>query len=88
MFRKIDDFKTTWEREIEFTRKVFDALTDQSLEQPIADNHRTLGHIAWHIVITIPEMTGRTGLKFTAVAEHDPIPKSAAEIATKFQAAA
>ena len=61
------------------TSKIMNALTDKSLAQKVANDHRTLGRIAWHIITTIPEMMGRTGLKITEVAADSPMPKSAAE---------
>ncbi|MDX9857770.1 MAG: DinB family protein [candidate division Zixibacteria bacterium] len=88
MYRSVADFKKFWAMETEKTRKIFDALTDQSLNQSVAGGHRTLGRIAWHIVTTIPEMAGRTGLTFNSVKHDAPVPKRAKEIAEKFQAAA
>jgi uncharacterized damage-inducible protein DinB len=53
------------------------ALTDESLTQKVAQDHRTLGRIAWHIVQTIPEMAGRTGLKISGPGDKDPVPTTA-----------
>ena len=62
MFRSIADFSSAWDYEIEATGKVFGNLTDESLSQRVTQEGRTLGRIAWHIVQTLPEMAGRTGL--------------------------
>jgi uncharacterized damage-inducible protein DinB len=80
MFRTIADFEKEWKEHSSATQKLFAALTDESLSQEVADHHRTLGRVAWHIVITIPEMMEKTGLKFEGISEHSPMPTTAAEI--------
>ena len=62
MIRRIDDFLATYEAESGRTKEVLGALTDASLGQAVAVDHRTLARIAWHIAQTIPEMLGKTGL--------------------------
>lgn len=42
--------------------KIFQLLTDASLQQAVADNGRTLGRIANHIIETLTEMPHRFGL--------------------------
>lgn len=86
MYRKIEDFVRDWEYEADHTSKVFDALTEESLRQVVADGHRTLGRLAWHITQTIPEMMNRTGLSVTGVDEHAPVP-GLAEIRKAYKAA-
>jgi uncharacterized damage-inducible protein DinB len=88
MYRKIEDFLGSWAYETEATLKVFGQLTDQSLGQKVTDEGRTLGRIAWHIVQTLPEMGGRTGLQISGPGEKDPIPASAEEITASFKDAA
>ncbi len=80
MFRTIDDFQRSWEQTQNDTLKIFDALTNESLSQSVADGHRTIGRIAWHIVQTIPEMMGLTGLKISGPDETTPPPTNAATI--------
>ncbi|MBX7153188.1 DinB family protein [bacterium] len=63
MFRKIDDFITQWQYEKDATSGVFKNLTDASLNQKVASDGRSIGRLAWHIVLSIGEMIGRTGLK-------------------------
>ena len=87
MYRRLDDFLEQWRQLRESTQKILDALTDESLAQPVADDHRTLGRIAWHLVQTIPEMLGRTGLRPEGPAEDVPVPTSAAEIADAYRTA-
>ena len=86
MFKSIEEFAKAWQQEsAKHTLSVLDRLTDESLHQPIAEGHRTLGKIAWHLVTTLPEMMGRTGLKVSSVAESAPIPATAKEIADRYR---
>jgi len=88
MFRVIQDFLASWAYENEATVKVFEALTDESLGQRVIPEGRSLGRLAWHIVQTLPEMCGRTGLEVVGPGEDDPIPSSAKEIRDRFKEAA
>ena len=80
MFRTIADFEQNWGYEMASTQKQMDQLTDVSLQQAVTDGHRTLGHMAWHIVTSIPEIMGRAGLKLTTIDSAQRIPETAAEI--------
>jgi uncharacterized damage-inducible protein DinB len=77
MIRTINDFELFWSREIESTQKLFKHMTDRSLSTAVDPEGRTLGRLAWHITLTIPEMMSRTGLQLVGPAEHDPVPSSA-----------
>lgn len=88
MYRKITDFQGAWAYETQATLKVLEALTDSSLGQKVSSEGRTLGRIAWHIVQTLPEMGGRTGLAVVGPGEDEPVPSSAQEIALRFKEAA
>jgi len=80
MIHTIEEFLAIWKQESDGTRRILGALTDTSLGQAVADDHRTLGRMAWHITCTMPEMIGRTGLKIDSPKENDPVPNSAAAI--------
>jgi len=80
MFQTIAEFEGAWKNVADGTRKLLGALTDESLPQAVAEGHRTLARIAWHIIGSIPEMAERTGLQLDAAKENDPIPTSAKEI--------
>ena len=80
MIRTIADFERSWQIEIEATQKILKHLTTKSLTQVAHPEIRTLGRLAWHTVISIPEMAGRTGLRLDGVDEHAPIPESAKAI--------
>ncbi len=80
MFTSISSFKELWGNETTNTKKLLDELTDESLNQRVAEGHRTLGQISWHIITTIPEMMGRTGLSIEGPLVDVAVPKSAEEI--------
>jgi uncharacterized damage-inducible protein DinB len=88
MFTKIEDFLGYWKSLSAGTEKILGALTDQSLGQAVADGHRTIGRIAWHIAATIPEMGGRTGIDIKGPAMDAPVPKTAKEIKEGYSTAA
>ena len=47
------DFTTEWLKEAHITEQVMETLTDDSLKTAMTDQHRTLGHLAWHLVMSI-----------------------------------
>ncbi len=87
MVRHIRDFEADWARESESTLSILRALTDASLKQAVTPQDRTLGRMAWHLVLTIPEMMGRTGLPVGGPPEEAPVPASAATIADAYAGA-
>jgi len=87
MYRRLEDFFSSYQQLTEGTQKLLDALTDKSLPQPVTDGHRTLGQMAWHLVVTIPEMMQRTGLPLSAIDHEAAPPTSAKEIATAYRTA-
>lgn len=85
MIRKLEDFLANWKHESDSTLKILETLTDDSLKQKVYDEGRTLGQLAWHLVVTIDEMIGKTGLQFTAT-PHDALkPEAAKEIAKAYK---
>ena len=88
MFISIEQFKQEWQAESDNTRKIFSVLTDESLKQPVAEGHRTLGRIAWHIVQSLTDIGERTGLKVEGPAEDVPLPASAEKIKNAYDTAA
>lgn len=85
MYRNLNDFFNEWKQEEEATQKILDVLTDQSLGQQVADGYRTLGRLAWHLVTTLDEMIGHTGLQFSAAKFGNPVPDTAEEIAEAYR---
>jgi uncharacterized damage-inducible protein DinB len=74
MFRSVSDFTSRFQYESQATAKLFEALTEESLNQAIANDHRTIGRIAWHIVTTYPEMAGQMGIPSGGVDHTAPVP--------------
>jgi uncharacterized damage-inducible protein DinB len=85
MFREISDFESAWKNESQSTLKIFKALTQDSLSRAVDEGHRTLGRMAWHIVLSIPEMMGRTGLKIEGISENDPVPEKLQDIISRYE---
>src|SRR5579875_2630778 len=85
MYNTINEFIEEWNSEGNSTQKLMDALTDSSLKQQVTPNDRTLGRIAWHVVMSIPEMLSAFGLTVDAVQDSDNVPTSAKEIAESFR---
>jgi uncharacterized damage-inducible protein DinB len=88
MYRKIKDFNNAWTYESDITTKLFNNLTDESLNQKVTEDGRTLGFLAWHIVLTLGELLGKTGLEIDCPPEDAGVPTSAAEITETFTRAA
>jgi uncharacterized damage-inducible protein DinB len=87
MFHTLDSFLQAWQFESTSTQRILDALTDESLQQEVSKQDRTLGRIAWHIVTTIHEMMSKTGLQFEPVGDEHQVPASAKTIADSFRQA-
>lgn len=77
MYRNISDILKEWNREAMLTEKVFEGLTDESLNQKVYPEGRTLGRIAWHITTGIPEYLAEFGLKIDLVENSEVVPTSA-----------
>jgi uncharacterized damage-inducible protein DinB len=88
MIRSIADFTNAWKRETEGTMKLFRKLTDASLAQRVTEDGRSLGFLAWHIVLTLGEMPGHARLAVEAPADDAPPPAHAATIAEAYEDAA
>jgi len=88
MYTQIKQFVDNWKNSSDATRKLMGALTDASLNQKVAEGHRTLGKIAWHITTSIPEMANRTGLNVKGPKENSPAPNTAFEIMDGYDVAA
>lgn len=85
MYTTIAEFVEEWNQEAASTQKVLDTLTDSSLQQSVAPEHRTLARIAWHVVTSTPEMLNEFGVTVEKVENSSTIPSSAKEIADTFR---
>jgi len=88
MYRTIADFVADWEYESGATLKLFRLLTDESLSHKISEEGRTLGFLAWHLVLSIPEMGTKMGFQVTGPAEESEQPERASEISTAYDISA
>ena len=64
LFNRVQHFLTVWQQESAQTARVLECVTDESLSQPVAPGHRTLGELAWHLTTALQEIAGKTGLRF------------------------
>lgn len=85
MYRKIEDFMNDWAYESEATLKMIKILTDASLHQRVTAEGRSLGFLAWHLILTQGEMLGLAGLKVEAPDEHSKVPAKAAELVAAYE---
>ncbi|MEW8987500.1 MAG: DinB family protein [Bacillus sp. (in: firmicutes)] len=85
MYISIDDFIREWNSEGILTQNILDGLTNESLQQQVYQEGRTLGRIAWHLITSIPEYLNHFGLKLDEVEDANRVPDSAKEIAGTFR---
>lgn len=86
MYHTINEFLEDWKYESEATLKVFQNLTDDSLNFRPESFNRTVGRLAWHITVTISEMLCRTGLEMEELNDNE-YPKIAEEILNHYKSA-
>ena len=87
MYVTIGQFLEDWKKEGEATLRVLARLTDASLRQRVAAEGRSLGFLAWHIVLTMGEMGGKAGIDVVSPPEDAPEPSSAAAIVDAYTSA-
>ncbi len=85
MFRKMDDFHKSYETLTEGTLKIFRAIDADAMCQNVAAGHRTLRGMAWHIVITVPEMMNQVGLGLSSIDEKTLPPGAPAELTSGYE---
>ncbi|MCH7471654.1 DinB family protein [bacterium] len=85
MYHTVEEFIADHLEDSTEAQKLFDALTDESLGQRVAEGFRTLGELAWHIAACVPEMAGQAGLKLAVDLAEEP-PATAGGIAQAYRA--
>ncbi|MCD4837499.1 DinB family protein [Neobacillus sedimentimangrovi] len=85
MYVTIADFIREWNWEASLTQKVLEGLTDDSLNQKVYPEGRTLGRIVWHLTTSIPEYLAHFGLKINEIENAENVPTSAKEIVETFK---
>lgn len=84
MYRTVQDFLTDWDYSAAGTLKVLEAMTDDKLDQAIAEGHNTLGWLGWHLATAPAFFMGAIGLKVSA-GDPKQVPTKAAEIAEAYR---
>lgn len=84
MFCTVKDFISTYREDSAAAQKIFDALTDESLATTVAEGHRTLGRLAWHVVQSVSEILHDAGLQVDRSSVDLPVPTTAREIAQAY----
>jgi uncharacterized damage-inducible protein DinB len=85
MYVTIADFIREWNWEASLTQKLLEGLTDDSLNQKVYPEGRTLGRIVWHFTTNIPEYLAHFGLKMDEIEYAEKVPTSAKEIVETFR---
>ena len=85
MFRTISDFIDDWAYESDATLKIFNVLTDQSLNQKVTPNGRSLGKLAWHITQSLPNMLNRSGLAIGTEDKSLSVPANVSTIISEYE---
>jgi len=88
MYKSITEFVEEWTRESAISLKIERTLSDASLRQQIYPEGRTLGQLAWHMVLMIGATGSIVGLEVTAPPRGAEQPGSAATIADAYEKAA
>lgn len=85
MYQSINEFIEDYKNESMATLKIFKALTDGSLNQKVYSEGRTLGFIAWHITLSVAEMSNRTGLEIQCPDLESDAPNNSSEIVSLYE---
>ena len=80
MFRRIEDFTKTWRRESAATAKVLERLSDDSLSRRLDPDQRSIGEVAWHVVVSASEILRKAGIDCPGPSKRDPHPGQASHI--------
>ena len=86
MYYNISDFKNDWAYESQATMKVLNNITDESLNQKVYDDGRTLGILAWHLVTSLQSMPAHAGI-LPQTAPNTDVPKNAKTIVAEYNKA-
>ena len=85
LVKSVNDFLDVWNYESSATIKVLNNITDESLNQKVTPDGRSLGFLAWHITYSIGEMMTKTGLDFPNFSEDSTKLKTITEIKNEYE---
>ncbi|WP_028776917.1 DinB family protein [Shimazuella kribbensis] len=84
MFVTIDQFREEFIEHMIQTQRLFQALTDESLDLRITEDHRSLGELAWHVISSFQFAT-MLGLPMPALEPNEEQVNSADHISLEYQ---
>lgn len=85
MYRKTEDFIQEWTMSADGTVNVFKAMTDDKLNQAIAENHNTLGWLAWHLTTAPIFLAKLAKIDLPAVGNPKEVPGSVNTIVSAYE---
>ncbi len=85
MYSTINEFIADWTQESSATIKLFQLITDKSLNQKVYHEGRTLGTIVWHIVFTVGEMMSAAGIQLPDFDLQEKIPSNINAMIDKYK---
>lgn len=85
MYRTINDFSEDWKYESEATLKVFKSLTQESLDQTVTPEGRSLRKLAWHITLGSPQMLTLAGFTVDKFDKSEPAPEKLEDIIKEYE---
>ncbi|MBW8351137.1 DinB family protein [Bacillus sp. IITD106] len=85
MYRKVEDFVNDWNVASAGTLNVFKAMTNDKLDQSIAEGHNSLGWLAWHLVGAAGAFGHFAGLSIPGPTQDQPAPTDVAEIVAAYE---
>jgi uncharacterized damage-inducible protein DinB len=80
MYRTVKDFLFDWTAATQGTVQVLEAMTDDKLDQAIAEGHNTLGWLGWHLANSPLFFGGLVGLNVSPAGDSKVVPSRASEI--------
>lgn len=86
MYQNIEELIIDLQNESNATLRIFNALTDESLNQKVYPEGRTLGKIAWHITATVSELLSKIGLELKDEINELEVPSSISVITNTYKA--
>lgn len=84
MYRVTEDFVEDWKASSAGTLRVFQAITDDKMEQSIVDDHNSLGWLAWHLTNASAMFGNLVGLQIEEPTQKD-TPATMNEIITTYE---
>lgn len=85
MYRKVEDFILDWNNSVTGTVSVFNAMTDNKLDQAIVEGHSTLGWLAWHLTNAPVFLSKFVGLEIPPVGNPQEVPTSVKAIVEAYE---